>query len=60
MPITKTSGIIRNKKMNLDYRKEFISDEIAQLFNDVEGFLVRKDAMVEAIRYMYLNTSNNN
>ncbi len=46
--------------MNMDLKKEFISEEIAQLFNDVETFLIRKDAMIDAIRYMYLNSSNNN
>ncbi len=46
--------------MNLDYSKEFISEEIAQLFSDVEEFLVKKDTMIEAIRYLYLNTSSNN
>ncbi len=46
--------------MNLDYSKEFISEEIAQLFKDVEEFMVKKDTMVEAIRYLYLNTSCNN
>ena len=50
----------RIKKMNLDYSKEFISEEIAQLFKDVEEFMVKKDTMVEAIRYLYLNTSCNN
>ena len=46
--------------MNANYSKEFISGEIAQLFSDVEEFLVRKDVMVDAIKYMYLNTSTNN
>jgi t-SNARE complex subunit (syntaxin) len=46
--------------MNKDYSKEFISSEIAQLFNSVEEFLIRKDTMVEAIRYMYLHSSCNN
>jgi len=46
--------------MNVDYSKEFISEEIAHLFKDVENFVAQKDAMIEAIRYMYLNTSCNN
>lgn len=46
--------------MNANYSKEFISTEIAQLFNDVEEFLLRKDAMIEAVKYLYLNTSTNN
>lgn len=46
--------------MYKDYSKEFISSEIAELFNSVEEFLVKKDTMIEAIRYMYLNTSCNN
>ncbi|MCQ2957824.1 MAG: hypothetical protein MJ180_02855 [Candidatus Gastranaerophilales bacterium] len=46
--------------MKTDYSKEFISTEIAELFNSVEEFLTAKDTMVEAIKYMYLNTSCNN
>ena len=46
--------------MNTDYNKEFISAEIAELFNGVEEFLSKKDTMVEAIKYMYLHTSCNN
>lgn len=46
--------------MNTNYSKEFISKEIADLFNNVEEFLVKKDTMIEAIRYAYLSTSCNN
>jgi len=46
--------------MSLNYSKEFISTEIAELFNTVEDFVIKKDTMLEAIRYMYLNTSCNN
>lgn len=44
----------------IDYNKEFISAEIAELFSKAEDFIVKKDTMLEAIRYMYLNTSCNN
>lgn len=46
--------------MNLEYSKEFISEEIQELFENVEEFLARKDVMTEAIRYLYLKTSCNN
>ena len=46
--------------MNTNYSKEFLSKEIADLFNNVEEFLIKKDTMVDAIRYLYLNTSTNN
>ena len=46
--------------MNTDYQKEIISAEIANLFKNVEQFVVKKDSMVEAIRYMYLNSYSNN
>ena len=46
--------------MNQMYSKEFISEEIANLFNSVEKFVVKKDSMIEAIRFMYLNNSCNN
>ena len=46
--------------MNADYEKEIISREIANLFNNVEEFCVKKDSMIEAIRYMYLHSSTNN
>ena len=46
--------------MSLNYSKEFISAEIAELFSNVEDFLVKKDTMLEAIKYMYLNSSCNN
>ena len=46
--------------MNTDYSKEIISAEIANLFKNVEEFVVKKDTMVEAIRYMYLNSYSNN
>ena len=60
MPIYKLSGIQKGYKMNTKYSKEFISCEIADLFNSVEEFVTQKDAMVEAIRYLYLNTACNN
>ena len=61
MPI---SNIVREQykeiNMNKMYSKEFISEEIAALFNSVEEFVEKKDSMIEAIRYMYLNTYFNN
>jgi len=44
----------------MNYTNEFISTEIAELFKNVEDFVVKKDSVLEAIRYMYLNTSTNN
>lgn len=60
MPIYITSGDTKENVMNKDYSKEFISTEIAQLFNSAEKFIVQKDTMIEAIRYMYLHSSCNN
>lgn len=60
MPILKTSGFKGEYIMNTNYSKEFISSEIADLFNSVEEFITKKDTMVEAIKYMYLHTSCNN
>lgn len=47
-------------KMDTDYSKEIISAEIANLFKNVEEFVVQKDSMIEAIRYIYLNSYSNN
>jgi len=52
--------VIKDKNMNLDYSKDFIGEEIQELFSSVEDFLAHKDTMTEAIRYLYLNTSCNN
>ena len=38
------------KNMNKDYSKEFISNEIAELFNGVEEFLSAKDTTVDKVK----------
>ena len=54
------SGDNKEFYMKTDYKKEFISTEIQNLFETAENFVVKKDSMLEAIRFMYLKTSCNN